>query len=249
MKEKRRDFLKKGGLLGLAALSKSVFGSVNSSQLEFLENGLQEKDFFMLPSLPYAYDALEPIIDKETMVLHHDKHHKSYVDNLNKALKGYKGSLEFKELFKSVSTLSPSIRNNGGGHYNHSLFWALMKSPSGRAVNDPSGELYVAIKKVFGNQEKFRNEFSDQALKRFGSGWCWLVVNAEKQLEICTTPNQDNPLMDVSSVKGTPVLALDVWEHAYYLKYQNRRAEYIQNWWKLVDWAKAEQLYLEAIAS
>jgi len=248
MKEKRRDFLKKSGLLGLAALGQSVFGSVHPATIKLFEDTLQEKDAFVLPNLPYSYDALEPIIDKETMVLHHDKHHKSYVDNLNKALVGYKGPLEFKALFKSISTLSPAIRNNGGGHYNHSLFWMLMSPPSNRAVNEPSGEFYGALKNTFGNPEKFREEFSNQALKHFGSGWCWLIVTSDKKLAICTTANQDNPLMDVSSVKGTPILALDVWEHAYYLNYQNKRADYIQNWWKLVNWPFVEQLYMEAVA-
>jgi len=248
MKEQRRDFIKKTALLGLATIGSQLFGKVDEKALSTFGTDSQEKEPFALPELPYAYDALEPFIDKETMVLHHDKHHKAYVDNFNKALKSYSGSHDFKELFASASSLSPAMRNNGGGHYNHSLFWMLMRAPKEGTVNEASGALYAALKTMYGNTETFRKEFSDQALKIFGSGWCWLVVSPEKQLKICVTANQDNPLMDVSVIKGTPVLALDVWEHAYYLKYQNKRADYIQNWWKLVNWPMAEQLYMDAMA-
>lgn len=246
MKEQRREFLKKSSLLGLTALGKSLFGNLDSSSLHALENHFQEKTTHVLPELPYAFDALEPFIDKETMMIHHGKHHKAYVDNLNKALINYSGSGELVSLFKNVSELAPAIRNNAGGHYNHSLFWTLMKSPAQQTSNEAEGTLLSAITKTFGTTDAFRKEFGEQALKIFGSGWCWLVVNADKQLQICVTPNQDNPLMNVSPVKGTPVLALDVWEHAYYLKYQNKRAEYIQAWWKVVNWQRAEQLYTEA---
>ncbi len=246
MKEQRRDFLKKTSLLGLTALSKALFGNLDSSALRRFENQLQEKPAFVLPELPFAFEALEPFIDKETMMIHHGKHHKAYVDNLNKALQKQDGPVELKNLFKTVSKLTPAIRNNGGGHYNHSLFWTLMKPPAPNQKNEAEGDLLTAITKTFGTTDAFRKEFSEQALKIFGSGWCWLVVDADKQLKVCVTANQDNPLMDVSVIKGTPVLALDVWEHAYYLKYQNKRTDYIQNWWKVVNWQKANQLYAEA---
>jgi Fe-Mn family superoxide dismutase len=247
MKEARRDFLKKSGLLGLATLGKSLFGNIDPMALYTLENSLQEKTFFVLPELPYTFDALEPFIDKDTMMIHHGKHHKAYVDNLNKALTNYSGSKNLPDLLRIASTLNPAIRNNAGGHYNHTLFWSLMKAPSNTEVNEAEGDLLLALKNTFQSTEQFRKEFSEQALKVFGSGWCWLVLNAEKQLKICVSPNQDNPLMDVLPIKGKPILALDVWEHAYYLKYQNKRTDYIQNWWKLVNWQKANQLYLEAI--
>jgi Fe-Mn family superoxide dismutase len=247
MKEQRRDFLKKTGLLGLAALGKSLFGNVDPSALKQFENTLQEKEAFVLPDLPYANDALEPFIDKETMAIHHGKHHKAYVDNLNKALQSHTGPKTLKDLFENASKLSPAIRNNSGGHYNHSLFWTIMNTPSSNSSNEAEGELLTALKTHFISTEQFRKEFSEQALKIFGSGWCWLVLSPEKQLKVCVTANQDNPLMDLSPIKGTPILALDVWEHAYYLKYQNKRADYIQNWWKLVNWKKAEQLYKDAL--
>ncbi|HQQ93419.1 MAG TPA: superoxide dismutase [Bacteroidia bacterium] len=249
MEHPRRDFIRISALLGLSGLASGMLGKENLGQLEQFTGALQDRPAFSLPPLPYAYNALEPMIDKETMTLHHDKHHQAYVDKLNKALENYKGSTALKALFLNVSTLDPSIRNNGGGHYNHSLFWVLMKAPVPNENNEATGQLYAAIKNTFGSFEKFRTEFSDQALKIFGSGWCWLIVDAEKKIQICTTPNQDNPLMDVARVKGIPVLALDVWEHAYYLKYQNKRVDYIKNWWSLVNWSRAEELYKEAMGS
>ena len=164
MKEQRRDFLKKTSLLGLTALGKSLFGNIDSSALRSLENQLQEKSVHILPELPYAFDALEPFIDKETMMIHHGKHHKAYVDNLNKALQKQDGSKELKDLFKTISTLTPAIRNNGGGHYNHSLFWTLMKAPAPNQVNEAEGNLLKAITKTFGTADAFRKEFGEQAL-------------------------------------------------------------------------------------
>ena len=193
---------------------------------------------FELPNLPYDYDALEPYIDKQTMEIHHTKHHNAYVTNLNKAVEGtdMEGK-SLEDLMKKVSGLPTAVRNNGGGHYNHSLFWTLMKKGGGRV---PSGELEKEITSAFGSFEEFKKKFSEAATTRFGSGWAWLVV-ANGKLAVTSTPNQDNPLMDVADVKGTPILGLDVWEHAYYLKYQNKRPEYIENWWNVVNWEEVSK--------
>jgi Fe-Mn family superoxide dismutase len=188
---------------------------------------------FELPALPYGYDALEPYIDKMTMEIHHGKHHGGYVNNLNKAVEGT--ALEgqsLEQLLKSVSKHPAAVRNNGGGHFNHSLFWTIMKKGAG---GKPSGDLSGALNSAFGSFDDFKKQFSNAAATRFGSGWAWLIVQNGK-LAICSTPNQDNPLMDVAESKGTPILGLDVWEHAYYLKYQNRRPEYIENWYNLINW-------------
>jgi Fe-Mn family superoxide dismutase len=190
---------------------------------------------FNLPELPYTNDALEPYIDRATMEIHHDKHHSAYVSNLNKEIESLKnGLISIEEIIKNIGkeNYSLAIRNNAGGHYNDSLFWKLMKADGG---GTPTGKLLEEIKKSFGSFDDFKIKFSDVATKIFGSGWAWLVLNNGK-LEIGITPNQDNPLMDISSFKGTPVLCLDVWEHAYYLKYQNRRADYIKGWWNVVNW-------------
>lgn len=210
--------------------------------LLFVAGADQLKAQFTLPDLPYGYDALEPVIDKETMALHHGKHHAGYVSNLNAAIKGT--AMEAKSLEQILSTLKGAplaVRNNAGGHYNHSLFWKLM-SPK---VTVPSDNLVKLINKDFGSLEAFKSAFADSASKRFGSGWAWLIVQ-KGRLKVSTTPNQDNPLMDVVSEKGTPILALDVWEHAYYLKYQNKRADYISSWWKVVNWQAVEELYNQA---
>lgn len=195
---------------------------------------------FTLPSLPYAYDALEPHIDARTMEIHHSRHHAGYVNNLNNALQGSGGSDKSLEaIMSSVSSYSGAIRNNGGGHYNHQLFWEVM-SPKGGG--QPSGELLSAINSTFGSFGKFKEQFSSAASTRFGSGWAWLMVS-EGKLKISSTPNQDNPLMDVVDERGTPILGLDVWEHAYYLKYQNMRGDYISAFWEVVNWnAVSEKL-------
>ncbi|HED05967.1 MAG TPA: superoxide dismutase [Ignavibacteria bacterium] len=188
---------------------------------------------FELSKLPYAYDALEPYIDARTMEIHYTKHHNGYVTKLNAAIGGT--DLEGKsleELMKNVSKLPVALRNNGGGHFNHSLFWTIMKKDGG---GEPSGTLAGVINSAFGSFADFKKKFSDAAASRFGSGWAWLIVKGGK-LEITSTPNQDNPVMDDAEVRGTPILGLDVWEHAYYLKYQNRRPEYIENWWNVVNW-------------
>jgi Fe-Mn family superoxide dismutase len=195
---------------------------------------------FELPKLPYAYNALEPYVDSATMEIHYTKHHGAYTANLNKAIEGTPLSgLTIEEILKNVSQHSPAIRNNGGGFYNHNLFWSLM-TPNGGG--SPKGELAESISKFFGTFEAFKEKFSNAAATRFGSGWAWLVYR-DGQLVVFSTPNQDNPLMDVSEIKGTPLLALDVWEHAYYLNYQNRRPEYIENFWKVVNWEEVERIF------
>jgi Fe-Mn family superoxide dismutase len=192
-------------------------------------------DHFTLPPLPYPTNALEPVIDTLTMEIHHGRHHKSYVDNLNKALdEAGIHTHDILDLMRRTSALSPAIRNNGGGHWNHSFFWPLMRPP--RENNVPEGAVRDALNGAFGSFDTFRDQFKKAAMARFGSGWAWLVKTSEGKLVITSTPNQDNPLMDVAEQKGTPVLGLDVWEHAYYLKYQNKRADYIDAWWKVVNW-------------
>ena len=244
MSTNRRDFLKKGTLLGLSGLATSLIGKESLDTLENASRVLSaEGATFTLPKLPYAYDALEPFIDKQTMEIHHTKHHQAYIDKLNSAPLG---SIDFKlddaAKCKSVDQSTPAlVRNNLGGYYNHSLFWTMLKpNPKGEA-NVPSGKLAEAITKNFKSFDDFKKEFSDKALKIFGSGWCWLVLD-NNTLKITTTPNQDNPLMKVVAENGIPLIALDVWEHAYYLKYQNKRVDYISGWWNVANWEKAEQL-------
>ena len=202
---------------------------------------------FTLPPLPYAYDALEPAIDKETMTFHHDKHHQTYVDNLNKAVDA-DASLQNKtleEIFTSISTAPKAVRNNGGGHWNHSLFWELL-APAGQ-TGEPSAELAAAIDRDLGGMDKFKEDFNAAGAAQFGSGWAWLIVQNGK-LKITSTPNQDNPLMDVVDERGEVILGADVWEHAYYLKYQNRRADYLKSFWTVVNWNKVNELYAAAVA-
>jgi Fe-Mn family superoxide dismutase len=191
---------------------------------------------FTLPDLPYAHDALDPHIDKMTMEIHHGKHHAAYVANLNKAVDGteHEGT-SLEDLFASISKLPGAIRNNGGGHWNHSAFWGMMKPNGGGA---PSGDLAAAIDRDLGGFDTFKETFAKAGMTRFGSGWAWLVKSGDK-LVVTSTPNQDNPLMDVADVQGTPILGVDVWEHAYYLKYQNRRADYLAAFWNVVNWDEA----------
>ncbi len=188
---------------------------------------------FQLPELPYAYDALDPYIDSMTMEIHHTKHHAAYTTNLNAALEGSGNeNKDIEALLADVSMQSIAVRNNGGGFYNHNLFWQIL-SPKGGG--QAGSELQAGIDKAFGSFKAFQDEFSKAAATRFGSGWAWLLVD-KGELKVSSTPNQDNPLMDVVEQRGTPILGLDVWEHAYYLKYQNRRPEYIEAFWKLVNW-------------
>ena len=196
---------------------------------------------FELPNLNYSYDALEPYIDARTMEIHHSKHHAAYTANLNNALKGT--DIENKpitDIFRDISKYSPAVRNNGGGYYNHNLFWDIMKPGGG---GQPGGDLLKAIERYFGTFDKFRENFSAAAATRFGSGWAWLVKKPGGELAVTSTPNQDNTLMDIAGEKGIPVLALDVWEHAYYLKYQNRRPEYIDAFWNVINWDKVAELF------
>ena len=199
---------------------------------------------FTLPSLPYATDALEPHIDKLTMEIHHGKHHQAYVDNLNKAIAGTENeNKSLEELVANAGKISPAVRNNGGGHWNHSFFWTILGPNAG---GEPTGKLADAIKSTFGSFDEFKEKFNAAGTTRFGSGWAWLLVKDGK-LEISSTPNQDNPLMDVAEVKGTPILGVDVWEHAYYLKYQNRRPEYLKAFWNVVNWEVVSKKYDAAI--
>ena len=199
---------------------------------------------FELPKLPYAFNALEPHIDARTMEIHHGKHHQAYVTNLNNAIVGNDAEkMSIEDICKNISKYQPAVRNNGGGHYNHSLFWTIMKQGGG---GNPAGQLGEAINSVFGTFEELKNKFNNAGITRFGSGWVWLVVNTDKKLVICSTPNQDNPLMDIAETKGTPILGLDVWEHAYYLNYQNRRADYANAWWNVVNWDEAASRFSKA---
>jgi len=199
---------------------------------------------YNLPELQYSYDALEPYIDATTMKIHFSKHHAAYVNNLNNAIAGTElESKSLEELLASAAMLPTAVRNNGGGHFNHSLFWSIMGKNKGGV---PSGKLATEINSAFGSFENFKNDFSKTAATRFGSGWAWLLVKNGKLL-VSSTPNQDNPLMDVAELKGIPILGLDVWEHAYYLKYQNRRPEYIENFFNVIDWDAVSKRYEKAL--
>jgi len=199
---------------------------------------------FELPALPYAPDALEPHIDKATMEIHHGRHHKAYVDNLNKAIEGTDAANQsIEEILKNVSKYAAGVRNNGGGHYNHSLFWTIL-APN--ANTQPSGELAQAINETFGSLDELKSQINAAGATRFGSGWAWLSVSADGKLQVSSTPNQDNPLMDVAEVKGTPILGIDVWEHAYYLKYQNKRPDYLSAIWNVINWDAVAERYAQA---
>lgn len=198
---------------------------------------------FKLPELPYAYDALEPHIDARTMEIHHTKHHNGYTNNLNSAIEGTGlESKSIEDILANISSHSGAVRNNGGGFYNHSLFWEIM-SPNGGGA--PSGDLANAINSAFGSFDKFKDEFSKAAATRFGSGWAWLIVS-NGSLKVTSTPNQDNPLMDIADEKGTPILGLDVWEHAYYLNYQNRRPDYINAFFNVINWDEVSKRFNSA---
>ena len=197
---------------------------------------------FTLPPLPYAYNALEPHIDEQTMKIHHDKHHQAYVDNLNKAIAGTEHeNKSLEDLIANAGKISPAVRNNGGGHWNHTFFWDILSADGGA----PSGSLAEAINSAFGSFDEFKAKFNAAGATRFGSGWAWLIVKDGK-LEVTSTPNQDNPLMDVAEVKGTPILGVDVWEHAYYLKYQNKRPDYLAAIWNVINWKKVQENFDKA---
>jgi Fe-Mn family superoxide dismutase len=238
----RRKFFKAVGLMTAAAyIGPKVLGNnqvtVKSSAIE----GVPAVEF---PPLPYAYNALEPYIDARTMEIHYDKHHRTYYTNFINAVKGT--PLEGKplgEIFASMSKQTDAVRNNGGGYYNHLFFWKNLGAKS----SGPSADLSAAITKSFGSFDKFKEGFTTAAKTRFGSGWAWLYFGADKNLSIASSPNQDNPLMDLSPVKGTPLLTLDVWEHAYYLKYQNKRADYAEAFWNIINWEEVSKRYQEAL--
>lgn len=198
---------------------------------------------FTLPALPYAFDALEPHIDARTMEIHHGKHHNAYVTNLNNAIAGTDLESKSLEELMKVAGSNTAVRNNGGGHWNHSFFWTIL-SPTGGGA--PSGELAAAIDSKFGSFDAFKEAFNKAGATRFGSGWAWLCVDTKKELCVCSSPNQDNPLMDVAECPGTPILGLDVWEHAYYLHYQNRRPDYIAAFWNLVNWDEVSKRFAAA---
>jgi superoxide dismutase, Fe-Mn family len=200
---------------------------------------------FTLPALPYEATALEPHIDARTMEIHHGKHHAAYVNNLNAALQGteHEGK-SLEELMANISKLPPAVRNNGGGHWNHSMFWEIMSETGG---GEPTGDLASKINKNFGSFDEMKKLFAQAATTRFGSGWAWLCVDSDDSLFITSSPNQDNPLMDVADKKGMPILGLDVWEHAYYLNYQNRRPDYITSWWNVVNWEEVGRRYRSAV--
>jgi superoxide dismutase, Fe-Mn family len=238
----RRNFVKAAGLLAAAAyIRPDISGSFQTNSAVLQLAGIPEKEF---PALPYAYNALEPYIDARTMEIHYDKHHRTYHTNLLNAIKGT--SLEgiaLSEIFASMSKHPELVRNNGGGYFNHLFFWKNLQTGSA----GPGKPLLDAIIKSFGTFEKFKETFTNAAKSRFGSGWAWLYVNSEKNLAIGSTPNQDNPLMDLSTIKGTPLLTLDVWEHAYYLKYQNKRADYIDAFWNVVNWEEVGKRYEQSL--
>jgi len=245
----KRNFLKSIGALGL-------FSIVNKNPIKampdnpcFIEDSLLilPAEQYTLPPLGYSFDALEPHIDAKTMEIHHDRHHNAYVANLNKELStnAAAAKLSLEALFANMAKYSPAIRNNGGGHYNHSLFWKLLKANNTMAPTTPSGELGTAIAAQFKDLANFTDLMNKAGTGRFGSGWAWLVLNASGKLAIGSTPNQDNPLMSVSEFKGYPLLGIDVWEHAYYLKYQYKRADYLTAIWNVINWDEVAKRYAE----
>lgn len=241
---KKRDFLRAAGLLGLAGITNPF--RLSAANDEPIEATTFRSGDFELPKLGYATDALEPHIDKQTMEIHHGKHHAAYVRNLNEAVKNTPfATMEIEEILAKVTDKFTAIRNNGGGHYNHTQFW-LSLAPKGGG--QPSGKLAEAINGKFGSFDKFKELFGKEGASRFGSGWAWLVVDKKKGLFLTSTANQDNPLMAklLKKQKGTPILGLDVWEHAYYLKYQNRRPDYITAFWNLVNWDEVSRRYEQA---
>jgi Fe-Mn family superoxide dismutase len=228
------------GIFGLFLAVKSFAGDPETLKNSTMENF----DIHVFPALPYAYDALEPYIDARTMEIHYDKHHRAYFNNFVAAIKDTKlDNSTIEQIFAKVSEAGDAVRNNGGGFYNHVFFWNNLASRS----SGPSEELSAALTAAFGSFDKFREIFSNAAKTRFGSGWAWLYLTTDNKLAVGSTPNQDNPLMDVSTIKGTPLLTLDVWEHAYYLKYQNRRPDYVEAFWSVVNWEEVSRRYKEAV--
>jgi len=239
----RRNFFKSAGAgaSSLFIMNNVIGKGLNNSETMEQNNTNQ----IVFPALPYSYDALEPWIDARTMEIHYDKHHRAYFNNFLAAIKGTPAeNLSPEQIFKSVSSYPDAVRNNGGGYYNHILYWNNMA----KGLATPSSEMVKVLESTFGSFEKFKELFSTAAKTRFGSGWAWLYITSDKKLAIGSTPNQDSPLMDISPIKGTPVLTIDVWEHAYYLKYQNRRPEYVENFWNIVNWQDVENRYKKALS-
>lgn len=238
----RRNFLKTLGM-GITATvvaGKSVAGEITNSMKYTMEN-FNTHEF---PALPYAYDALEPYIDARTVEIHYDRHHRAYFNNFVSAIKGTAlDNSPIEKIFASVSGSGDAVRNNGGGFYNHDFYWNSMAPKSA----GPSVDLSAALTGAFGSFDKFKETFSNSAKTRFGSGWAWLYFTPDRKLAVGSTPNQDNPLMDISAIKGIPLLAIDVWEHAYYLKYQNKRADYVDAFWNIVNWEEVNKRYQQAL--
>ena len=241
----RREFIKNTGKAGIAAsLSLTVLPALAKGHKPFGFNTNAAGTPYQQQPLPFTYNALEPIIDAQTSEIHYTKHAATYAKNLADAVVAEKVDIQtttLETLLSNISKYSPKLRNNAGGHYNHELFWQTLTAPT--TAPKPSGKLLTAIEKDFNSFEAFKTQFTDAGKTRFGSGWAWLVVNNDKKLIIGSTPNQDNPLMDLSDIKGFPLLGLDVWEHAYYLKYQNRRPDYINAWWNVVNWDFAQKRF------
>lgn len=231
--------------MSLTAAASELVSQTSTNPISQTKN-INQIMAFELPALPYAFNALEPNIDAKTMEIHHGKHHNAYVTNLNNAVAADANAQgkSLEDLMASISKFPMAIRNNGGGHWNHSLFWQIM-SPTGGG--EPKGEVALAINGAFGSFENFKKEFANAGATRFGSGWAWLSVDASKNLFVSSTPNQDNPLMDIADKKGTPILGMDVWEHAYYLHYQNRRPDYIAAFWNVVNWEEVNNRFKKAI--
>lgn len=224
-------------ILAIAALPFSGFSQKNNNKKDIAMTTINKLEFH---NLPYAYDALEPFIDKMTMEIHHSKHHKAYYDNMMNAVKGTDmESKTLEEVFSNMSKYPAAVRNNGGGYYNHNLYWEVMKVNGGK----PSAKLEAAIVKTFGSMDELKKQFTDAGKTRFGSGWAWLSVDKDGKLFVSSTPNQDNPLMDVAEKHGTPILGMDVWEHAYYLKYQNKRPDYTEAFWSVINWEAVSKKY------
>jgi len=239
------------GFLGLHyafIVRKSPENQIKNNQLENNTKNpttMNSPNNFEFPPLPYAYDALEPYIDKLTVEIHYSKHHKAYYDNFINAIKGTEmDTMDILDIFKKISKYPVAVRNNSGGYFNHTFYWESMKAKGG---GSPSGKLSEAIAKTFGSFEEFKKQFSEAGKTRFGSGWAWLCLDDKGSLFICSTPNQDNPLMDIAEKKGIPILTIDVWEHAYYLKYQNKRADYIDAFWNVVNWEEVATRYENAL--
>lgn len=227
-------------------LKSTLLKSISTAAFLFASLSALAAPFAQAP-LPYAANALEPVIDAKTMEIHHGRHHLAYVNNLNAQLENFPKleELSLEQIMQQISSFNLAVRNNGGGHYNHQFFWQLM-APVGQG-GAPSATLTAAIERDFGSLDALKTAFNQAAASRFGSGWAWVIVNKDGKLQVTSTPNQDNPLMDVVEERGTPILALDVWEHAYYLAYQNRRGDYSQAWWQLVNWNKVNQLFEQAV--